>query len=248
MSNRVDRLFENKLREYTVEPSNRAWAQIAETLPKKNNWIVWFRAAAGIAIAGLAVLLWYYTNSSNVEDSRMAQDLKPTEAKKEIMPNLETNKEQQEAKVSREKEPILLAHQEEKQTKKIKESDQKAAKVNNSLVNLEEEQSEKPVEVALDVPIGNNLETILISENSAIENGTTTKNKSIVIVYELKSMKAQENPYELDLTPQKKTGLKKVLEIANEVRTGESPLGGLRQAKEEIFAFNFRKEDKNNNK
>ena len=79
------------------------------------------------------------------------------------------------------------------------------------------------------------------------------KDAPLVIVYELKPIERrsevaenQESLFELEPFPPKKNGFKKVLEVANDVRTGESPLGGLRQAKDEIFAFNFKKEDKNN--
>ena len=56
-------------------------------------------------------------------------------------------------------------------------------------------------------------------------------------------MKKQEATPEPLVAEQKKTGFERVIEIAKEVKTGEA-LGELRQAKDDIFALDFRK-DKN---
>lgn len=240
MNNPVDKLFERKLSEYAMEPSANAWTRIAENLPKKNRGILWFRAAAGIAIAGLAVLLWFYSSSTETEVNQLAQETNPVEIKKEVEPVLENNGYQQTDNTQKKKEKVMLANKEEKKANQ----EHKPVQV----VNIHEDlRSEQGMEVAILESAETSVEKILQTENKVLEEGRKQE-KPIVIVYELTSRQIPENPLELDLTPQKKSGFKKVLEIANDVRTGESPLGGLRQAKDEIFAFNFKKEDKNNNK
>ena len=95
-------------------------------------------------------------------------------------------------------------------------------------------------------------ESIFIEESIPVtvsdENSSPKRSKPMVIVYTLEQVrkKAPEAVASINDLPDRKTGLKKALEIAGDVRTGDSPLGGLRQAKNEILAFNFKKEDRNN--
>lgn len=240
MNNPVDKLFERKLSEHAMEPSAHAWARIVENQPKKNRGIVWFRAAAGIAIAGLAVLLWYYTSSSDTKVNQLAQESNSIETKKEVAPILESNTNQSENNTPEKKEQVMLASKEEEKVKQ----EHKPVQVVNIQADIKADQA---MEVAVLESGETSVEKILLTENKVVEE-VTQQDKPIVIVYELKPRRTPENPLDLDLAPQKKSGLKKVLEIANDVRNGESPLGGLRQAKEEILAFNFKKEDRNNNK
>jgi hypothetical protein len=70
------------------------------------------------------------------------------------------------------------------------------------------------------------------------------KTKRMVLVYSLPSVsKKVETPAE----EEKKTGLQKAMDVAMDVRSSESPLGDLREKKDELFALEFRK-DKNKSK
>ena len=240
--NNVDKFFASKLSEHTIEPGDKAWSHIAANLPKKNNAILWFRAAAGIAIAGLALMLWFYSGTDESFNQNIAQQSEETQpvdekASKEdelLTATAETNSVNQDQKPATiKKEYAQAAAQPKKKAEK------------NETMPLAQEPAVQIAQV--EQPVTTNAEQLEQIDLTATVVGEETS-KPIVIVFELKEITKKENPYELDLSPQKKSGIKKVLEIANDVRTGDSPIGGLRQAKEEIFAFNFKKEDKNINK
>lgn len=76
---------------------------------------------------------------------------------------------------------------------------------------------------------------------------TPKKEKSITLVYSLPTIKKEQPAEEAVATVDepKKTGLERVLEIAKEVKNADNPLGHLREAKDDIFAFEFKNKDKN---
>jgi hypothetical protein len=243
MSNQVDKFFASKLEDHTIEPDVNAWSKIAANLPKKNKTIIWLRVAAGVAIAGISFMLWFYSGMENTIDNRVANQTKDIEAVDEAITKQEepVNKIDESSKNDNLKEKNFLAAQEGDKENKLatnRESSNVQTLVIEEPVNLvaQVEVSELKPEQAEEFDLANS-ETML-AETS----------RPIVIVFQLDGVKKKQDPYDLDQSPNKKTGIKKVLEIANDVRTGDSPISGLRQAKEEIFAFNFKKEDKNNNK
>lgn len=80
----------------------------------------------------------------------------------------------------------------------------------------------------------------------AVVEETPKKEKSITLVYSLPSVKRDPQPEAAVATVEqpKKTGFERVLEIAKEVKNADNPLGELREAKDDILAFEFKK-DKN---
>lgn len=242
MNDRIDKFFASKLGEHTIEPGDKAWSRIAANLPKKNNTILWFRAAAGIAIAGLAFMLWFNSSSDQLINENVAQqseEIQPVDEKASKQDEL-LAAEAENNSVNLDPKPATIKKEYAQATNQLK----KKAEKTETMPFTED----PVVEIAqVEQPSANvteQLDEIDLTAAVAVEESS----KPIVIVFELKEITKKENPYELDLSPQKKSGIKKVLEIANDVRTGGSPIGGLRQAKEDIFAFNFKKEDKNINK
>ena len=131
----------------------------------------------------------------------------------------------------------------------------------NAIIQKEEEKAERESSTMRTKASANNLEPLPQPENLiAMEistpeaqpenlNSKSDVPKPVVIEYTLASIKIPntETNDELYATA-KKTGIKKVLEIAGEVRSGEGSISSLRQAKNELFAFNFikEKEERNN--
>lgn len=250
MNNRIDKFFESKLSQHAIEPDAKAWSRIAANLPKKNNAVIWFRAAAGIAIAGLALMLWFYSGTDNAIDNKLAQNASDNAKNEEV-----TNE------VAAKTKEILSSKEELNPTKNQQQPPQIAAQNNTKKRSIDKKtetdepdtKAEMKLEEQTKAVAQLELEEIKMEQVENIDLTTSTINKTeankpIVIVFELPEVTKKKDPFDLDLTPQKKSGIKRVLEIANDVRTGEGPIAGLRQAKEEIFALNFKKEDKNNNK
>lgn len=246
MNNRIDKFFESKLSQHAIEPDAKAWSRIAANLPKKNNAVIWFRAAAGIAIAGLALMLWFYSGTDSAIDNQLAQDASDKKAKNQEGTKTEqvvsSNKEDSSIK-NKQQQPLIAAQNYTKKKDNTKKIEQNEGDTKTGM-NLEEQTKEVAQIEFAEIKM-EQVETIDLTTSSTTN---TEAGKPIVIVFELPEVTKKKDPLDLDLTPQKKSGIKRVLELANDVRTGESPIAGLRQAKEEIFALNFKKEDKNNNK
>lgn len=231
MNNQLDNLFKNKLEGHTIEPAPKAWSRVASGLTKKNNTILWFRAAAALMITCLAFTLWFYTNKNSTSPSTLAQTKKVS-----AVPEKELAKQGNEQIATIE---ISTVQKNEKKPT-IKNRNQEVIKA-----HVQQKKTEKVIEQMPITEVASN--EIGIMEKPFTERPTVDPVKpAIVIVYELKAVERIPR-LDLDQLPERKTGLKKVLEVANDVRTGEGPLGGLRQAKDEILAFNFRKDDKKNN-
>ena len=69
------------------------------------------------------------------------------------------------------------------------------------------------------------------------------KEKPIVIEYTLESILPQkkETPIVAEID-ERKNGFQKALEFAREAKNSDSPLGEIRQAKDDLFALNFKKD------
>lgn len=73
------------------------------------------------------------------------------------------------------------------------------------------------------------------------------KEKNIVLTYSLPTIKKPEPAETLIAEEAKKKGLERVLQIAKEVKNSDNPMGELREAKNDILAFEFKKDkDKKN--
>ena len=238
MSNQIDDLFRKKLEGHSVEPGPLTWSRISARFIKKNRILIGYRAAAAIAL--MAAAFWLYDNARNASPSNIAK-VAPRSAGVE-KPLVAQEKEN---KTTREDAPPTMAPVPQKagplvaKKTKIPHTVETVGRDKGALMELAHTPI-APIAQATIVPLQNGPET------GGAE--TMAGDKPIVIVYELKPFtKETSGPQdEFDQPLQKKTGLKKVLDVANNLRTGESPLNSLRQAKEELFAWNFRKENKDN--
>lgn len=231
MNNAIDKFFRSKLANHSLD-SGVAWSRIEEGLPKKNRTILWYRAAAAFVTASLTFALWFYSSKNDSVTETVAQSFQEQPVNEEVAQNKEQLMAADESVAAKEKDIKQLAKRVIKKNKAAEPAKEKSNDI-NEMANL-------PITIATMEP--NPIEPFEETHSEA-----TKTSKPIVIVYELKEVATKiENPSNLDLSPQKKTGIKKVFEIANNMRNGDSPFGGLRQAKEEILAFNFRKENRNN--
>jgi len=239
MSNQIDNLFKKKLEAHSMEPGPGAWKKISSSTSKKNKAVIWFRAAAALLL--MASALWLFNNTTDNRSSEIA---------KVIPEKIKTDEP-----VVTQKEADKTISSEENNVTQTPVPPTKKSKVPTGVPNNEKAKNEKAEPLRIDI-ITETLETVAqIDSNEAQDDfkidpstpeGTA---KPIVIVYELKSYAKTAAPEpEMESLLQKKNGLKKVLDVANNIRTGESSLGGLRQAKEDLFALNFKKEDKKNNR
>jgi len=233
MNNSIDSFFREKLEEHSVAPDASAWSRVESGLSKKNKVVVWFRAAAALVLIAMGTWLFYSVNNTTEN----------TEVVAELKSEIKTN----EAIVPREEEQVQnqLPAVTDETTK-----NQRVAKVDKQRATPEtkvEERDEVATPDLTEEPKVTLAENLVIEKTEITEVEIGEKREPIVIVYELKDIVKKKPDIDFEELPERKNGLKKVWEIASDVRNGESPIVGLRQAKEEILALNFRKDDKKNN-
>lgn len=213
--NRIDELFRNKLANHQVAPSADAWQKVEAGLTKKNSIWVW-RLAAALVLFGL-VSAWYLWRSAEVQPELVQQPAPPTQ--KEI--------------------PVIVQPEEQKQnlaeTKKETPLNQK---VNSKRATTEIKKAE-PEKVNTIQPEVTIQPEILITEN---KTESTPVRKPIVIEFTLDAIPATITEPAMASAGDDKSGLQKILEKARDIKNGESELGSLRDAKNELFAFDFRKD------
>jgi hypothetical protein len=67
--------------------------------------------------------------------------------------------------------------------------------------------------------------------------------KPIVLVYRLEAVEPQR-AVESASVPKENSGLLKVINFARDAKNGDGRMGDLRQAKDELFAFDFKRTNK----
>lgn len=217
MSNRMDQLFKNKLGDHRLPPSQEAWTKIESGLSKKNNTVILWRAAAVFVLCGLLTGAWFYWQSAQDRTQQLATKQDDT---------LEKVPELQEPLV----EPVVK-EENKNQATLIKKSSNSIREKVTSTKNEEVE----PVQILKDTE----KELIALSENVSMEPIAKAE-KPIVIEFTLDPVpsttlvaKAPE--------AEKNNGFKKILDKAIDLKNGEG-LGGLRDAKNELLAFDFKKD------
>lgn len=220
MSNRMDQLFKKKLGDHRLSPSAEAWSKIESGISKKNNPVILWRAAAVFVLCGFFTGAWFYWQS-NQEDN--TQQLATQQDK-----TIDTTPETQ--------EPLLEPAE--------KEQNNNQAAIIKRPTRTQKERITPPKnnEEVKEQSNMNETETGLIADLETVRTEPVAKaEKPIVIEFTLDPVpatiliaKATE--------AEKSNGFKKILDKAIDLKNGEGDLGSLRDAKNELFAFDFKKD------
>jgi hypothetical protein len=233
MNNPIDKLFRDKLADHTQVPPAPAWARIETSLSKKNNGLLWFRMAAALLVLGIAVgAIAWLTSPDTPDRATQSQLSKVTEPRKIVA--------------------------EKKQ--EVQKNENRSQKRNQSVTTRKKSSSPSPVNITT-----TRIDSVLAKKQSIPEVVTSPikaerapesvavvekTEKQIVLEYRLESIGSQESVSgqpQLAAAKEKK-GLQKVLDFARDAKNSEGPLSELRQAKDEFFALNFRKDKQKNSK
>lgn len=218
MNNPIDQLFNKKLGELQATPSAEAWTKVEAGLSKKNNKVILWRMAAVLVLFGLLTATWLYTTETDQE----TQAISLTEANTE---STSTGNELS-IPVQAETEKKNLQQNEHKSFNKLKTRSTKVA------VNTITEQAKEKEEVPLVID-----QNIMVTETISV----TKAEKPIVIEFTLEAI-TTDTQQVAQASEEKNTGLKKIFDKALELKNGESDFGSLRDAKNELFALDFRKD------
>ncbi len=239
MKNKIDQFFKDKLESHTLPPSEEAWSKVEANLSKKNNVVVW-RIAAAILIAGalITVIFWSQHVADHQpsivanhlpKDNSMKEKGAPKNSSKKKKEVLKSLPEKSSGKAALQSEiPVKVQHKKSVAAPDPTLTEKKLTSTEESVAAVE-----KPSEA-------------LAKEDKVEENNkheatppmaiASTHQKSIKLEFTLEEFSSE--PPVATAGEAKSSGLKKVWEMAREVKNGDRPV---RDMKNELFALNFRK-------
>ena len=218
----MDKFFKDNLGNHSIPPAPESWEKVESGLSKKNNLSLVLRVAAAIALAGMFVALMISQTDQSAPAPLAKEDVKSVPPVKSA-PVTEQSKEADN----------VLSVQPDRTRTATRQSTKKI-KVPDATPNTQQGVMEVPKQ----------------DLTAEVVQADAMKAKRIVLVYSLPTVGKNIEADAVALAPadeEKRTGLRKVMDVALEVKSGDNPLGELREAKDELFALEFRK-DKNNAK
>jgi cell division protein FtsN len=232
MSNKIDNLFNGKLSDHSLTPSAEAWSRIESGLSKKNKFVIVWRAAAVFVLLGLLTGSWFYWQSKqNDHETRLVT--------KEPVPNKITQEVNSEVKET----PVAPLQK----TESVPQIAADTKQEKNKPVTQEQKKLMQQPQVALNKPEPIKVEEIEQVKIETVEVTQVTKaEKPIVIEFTLEPV-TQNTIAVAQATETEKPALKKIWDKALDIKNGDTELGGLRMAKNELFAFDFRKDKSKRN-
>jgi len=239
MENKIDQFFKDKLEGHALPPSEEAWTNIEANLPKKNNVAVW-RIAAAILIAGalISVILWsqradhdqpVIAGNHLPKDNSMKEKRAASNTLKEKKKEVSTLPQQ--SLITPGSKPIIQGKKNNKSVttpelvpleKKMVTSEESVATVEKNKSSLVITSEDKPEEK-------------IKPEATPAATIASTRQKSIKLEFTLEDFSSA--PPEATVEA-KSSGLKKVWDVAREVKNGDRPV---HEIKNELFALSFKK-------
>jgi hypothetical protein len=212
--NKLDELFKNKLEDYSLPPSASAWATVDASLRKKKKTIVWFRIAACLALASVS---WMLLPRANHNIPSMA--VTPAPAKMKEVPAVK--------KLIT--EPALKTYP----AKSALQANTIDSDTSDQIKVVFTESYSEAVEIT---PITG--DEIVLQETTILANTEIIAQveKPLVIEYTLESVADQQEEVA------SRSKLQRVVDFALDAKNSDGALTNLRQAKDDLFAFNFKKD------
>jgi len=226
MENKIDQFFKDKLEGHSLPLSEEAWAKVEANLSKKNNVAIW-RIAAAILITGalISVIIWSQRDNKNTEH---------------VIATKKSNKGS-----VKEKPASQIPSVEKKE--QIKSNNKKTSTKMPQPVSPQSEDKMEEKEITPIIPPETKEETVVVIKeiiqdekiNTKATSPTTiasTKQKPIKLEFTLEGF-SSEQPV-ATASEEKSSGLKKVWDLAREVKNGDGPV---HEIKNELFALSFKK-------
>jgi hypothetical protein len=215
--NRLDNYFRESVGDHGTPPSPEAWEKVEARISKKNNTNAALKIAAALAFLGLVtIVLWDQSKDNNTmpvaEQKPPVMKSEPGTEPKTIVPSQTPAREPVNSDAA--SPPRVYRKPVSKKNPELQATDTPAAVVMESVENEGQH-------------------VALVEEKP--------KSKKIVIVYTLPTINKTATQ-DVAVEEEKKTGLQKVMDVAMEMRASEIPLGELREAKDDLFALEFKKD------
>ena len=224
----MDDLFRSKLEDHAILPSASAWERVEAGLPGKNTYTLIWRWAAAIVVGGLMLGIFL----------RKPVETK-TVAKTQAVP-------EKQAPLNKKASAPLLSEKNNNIKKQLRPTNKHLPV--NKVENNSNQEMQAPVE------------EIITSQPEKVEIAQATipspaeSRKRIVLTYTLEDVTAPVVAQKFDDTgiqgptqplvadqKEKENSFRKMFDFARTVKNSESPIGELRDMKEELFALELKK-------
>jgi hypothetical protein len=245
---KIDQLFKNKLDDHSIAPSENAWAKVEAGLSKKNKlWlgttstvVLWRMAAAVLLIGALLSVVYWSQTSGETEKVLAKKPSSPNKPKQEAQPTMEQAKIEQPSQKKneiRQKENVSRFANNARAEKPEVVQEQQPSESRKKIIEIEKEIAQNSFKLDRSDPNPGVTNGEKIKEEATPQaEVASTKQKPIKLEFTLEALSSEETV--ATTTEGKSTGIKKVLNLAREVKQGEG-LSGLREKKDELLAHNF---------
>lgn len=254
-----DKLFQQRLENYSKNPPARTWERIEAGLDKKKSNAGWMKVAASFLIIIIAATMIYYKSQIKIEvastNSKSTQPLQ----EKNIIPSFKKS-----VSTITTQDPASATQPEEILHQNIAETRSKDIKDNSIPVQViinkpeEDQTKQRSAEAVAD---NENSETINEESNPATVPETTVSTQIDVadnkqkpagrkLMYSASDVHARflKEKQSITLTPNEKpeTGLEKIFDLTYSLKNGGTSLGHLRRLKNDFIsnAFDNQKSEK----
>ena len=247
----IDKLFRQKLAGKKVNPSNEAWKKLSSEIGRNNQkkaWPLWSAAASVVVVFGIAI---YFLIPTPTGDMSKNEDKRINERVPEVLNDKESPEAEEPMPLSLGKEQ--LAFQPDTKKGEVENSDIAKSPEEKHEVTIEEN---KPLEtlkteevtIAETVQIEEEeelLHQVVVDDALALAGNTNEGEEpsydesqqaypEIKIVY--KSSDKNKSKLQED-----KPAFRKVVALARDIKEADIGLGTLREAKNELLAFGYKK-------
>jgi hypothetical protein len=246
-----DKLFRDKLINYSEPAPAQAWQKIEKQLPaKKINWLAIAAALLPLFLIGAYLLLQpeqYVANTIAVNDKALNTD-KPAISKPEKHEGIKKETiETQKNNLATEKLPTEKKQKINNQQKRKSESEEKKKNPPLNFTNIPKENLIVQVEEKIINTENTEVFTpALPTEKSEVSTETTTLVYTASELNEKYLLKNKDT--EATVATEDASSIQKLLQKAGELTTNQSPIANLRSKKNEILALNLRNEKSERNK
>lgn len=221
MDHNTDKFFERLVGDHRLEPGSQAWEKIETNLAKKNRVVIWWRVAAVVAVA--AVALWWL--------------VRPDVSEPTLSRTIETPVEQPKAETTVRAEKTEVAQRVELPVKK--QTKKPAAVVESPTIQAEQQTNEQPtVAETFGADAAVPVETVIdTQEPTAV---AVNEVKPMVLVYELPALADATTDVAVAEPPaeEKQSPLAKAWAVAKDTKNGEGLFAELDKVKHNLFARN----------
>jgi hypothetical protein len=250
MKQQPDKLFQEKLRGYTRPAPPMAWDKIEKQLDRKNNNVIWLRAAAAVLLLMISVptvyLLLNGTSSQEIAKTNAATNKDSILSLSEVIvtPVLDTNVDPD----PNNQNNIKRVHRIPAPVTKVRAEEVAA------VVDVPEKNTNTMSTDALADTTAIEFEPRVAYRAPAKEDVDEEDGQSLKLVITAEETTSYFEGEENLLAPEatskerKTSTFKKLLRKASDLKTNQDPFGELRQKKNEILALNFKSDKKRSQK